>query len=538
GKARQGPEYPSTGTPRQFSILVSSGKPRLLMFFLLIISTLAPVTAKTNLTQCGAHVKGLLENNSLPLEDIYTGPVKRPLGRAPNAENPVLHLTFAACEKHCGSTPAFYSWEKSSDTITTWVLPLVSLILQAPFESNNIKQTTLLVFRWVGSPIVSMMCIFWNMKVTRKCALMVDMSIERDEYPLPTSSFAGLRDSLYLLSVINQYELNICEELEEHHMEEILRKALFDRRLGIQQARGRAAASIRRERRRGAVQVLVSLAWFLVAMIISIHKAFGDLGENSTAHNLALGLLVCWLPVLVAATIVDRNPMDSHYVRTKLNTFLRETVVIAVIPNVFPGVSEPKFFGEFAGQARVRWHSGAAHSIIRTLEATPGMARGWLERYTNTDELSTTSTTSGLLRFDRSQGWQMAAAFMMVFACSIGAFIVSYFTPTVGMGCRSGGYMIFGLNALGCLLMEMAAWVFLHSATKRRVAQWFLRLWEFINFCLLVCIIIAQTFGIYNNCHCKSSLWGGAGGYMDFESVQYYKSFNVEISWLLGTVIT
>ena len=493
------------------------------------------MTAKTNFTLCGERVKGLAKNNSLPLEDIYTGHVKGVLGPARNRTDPVLLVTFAACEKYCGVEPEFYGWGKASDTITTWVLPLVGLVLQAPFESNNFLQTMYVVFRWVGSPIVSMMCIFWNMKVTRKCAIMVEMSIKKDEYPPePEGSFAELRDSFYLLSVINQYELNT--KLWELHMETILRVGLFDKNPEIQQMRAKVAKSIRRERRRGAVQVLVSLAWFLVAMGISINKAFGELGEGATAHNLALGLLMSWLPVLMAATIVDRNPMDAHYVRAKLNKYFHGIGVVER-PNIFSEARKLDVLGEFAGQGRVRWHYGVAHSFLRTLEAMPGMERGWSEMYENTDQLSTTRTYFDLLRFDLSEVWQMSASFLMVCSCSLGAFFLSYYTPTVGLGCRSGGYMIFGLNATGCLIMEMAAWVFLYPGIGRRRAQWVLRICEFTNFCWLVYIIFAQTFGIYNSCRCKSSMWGGAGGYMDFEGVQYYKSYHIERSWMLGTLI-
>ncbi|CUS13980.1 unnamed protein product, partial [Tuber aestivum] len=517
---------------------VLAGKPRLLMLLLLLISTPLEATAKTDFGRCGALVKELAKNNSLPPEDIYTGPVKGPLGRLQNTENPVLLLTFAACEKHCGSTPAFYSWDKSSDTITTWVLPLMGLILQAPFESNRFQQTMFLLFRWVGSPMVSMMCILWNMKVTRKCATMVEMSVGENERPLPDSRFAGFRDSLYLLSVINQYELGIRPQLEERRVEEILRVALFDRRPEIEQMRSRVAASIRRERRRGVVQVLVSLAWFLVAMAISINKAFGDLGKNTTAHNLALGLLVSWFPVLVAATIVDRNPTDAHYVRAKLNKYLRGVMVTIHAPQTPPGVAETNFFRKFAGQGRVRWHFGVAHSILRTLEAMPRVGRrGLLDIYEQTNEL-VERTYSPLLSSDISQGWQMIYSFMMVCSCSMGAFLVSYSTPTVGLSCRSGGYTIFGLNAFGCMLMEMAAWALLRRDTQRRVAQWILRFCEFTNFCWLVYIIAAQTFGIYSSCRCMSSLWGGGGGYVDFESVQYYKSYGIELSWTMATFIT
>jgi hypothetical protein len=40
-----------------------------------------------------------------------------------------------------------------------------------------------------------------------------------------------------------------------------------------------------------------------------------------------------------------------------------------------------------------------------------------------------------------------------------GAFILSYFTPTVGLGCRSGGYTIFFCIAMGLIILEMTIWL-------------------------------------------------------------------------------
>ncbi|CUS13983.1 unnamed protein product, partial [Tuber aestivum] len=494
--------------------LVPSGNAILLMLLMLFLLLLIPiVAAEESIYHCGDRIKELATNGSLPEEDIYWGAVD---GLPSKAEYPVLLLTFAACEKHCGSGSTLHPWETTADTVTTWVLPLVGLVLQAPFESNNFRGTMLLVFRWLGSPIVSMMYIFWNIRVTRKCAIMADMSVGMGDHPRPPSGFSGLRDSLYLLSVVNQYQLNIWPGLREQDMEYILRVGLFDTGPEFQEMRGRVATNIRRERRRGTVQALVSLGWFLVALGISINKAFGDLGEDSSASNLALGLLVCWLPVLVAAAIVDRNPMDAGDVSAKLNECLR-SIVMAIPRELYipQGVTGNEILGGFAGQGRVHWHCGAASSILCTLEGLPDMGRGWLDIYENDHEL-TIAPSQRWQMIASSQGWQMTASFTLVCSCIIGAFILSYFTPTVGLGCRSAGYMIFGLNSFVCLFIEIGAWVFLPMGRRREAARWFLRLCEFTNFCWLMYIITAQTRGTYNNCRCKSSVWGG-GGYVDFE---------------------
>ena len=60
--------------------------------------------------------------------------------------------------------------------------------------------------RWAGSPIASIAYVLWNIKVTGKCAMMIDMSVKYDEYPPEDSDYGHMRDSLYILCVMNQCE--------------------------------------------------------------------------------------------------------------------------------------------------------------------------------------------------------------------------------------------------------------------------------------------------------------------------------------------
>lgn len=52
--------------------------------------------------------------------------------------------------------------------------------------------------------MASLSYVLWNIKVTSKCALMVDMATMYDEVPDQGSQFAQIRDSFYILSVMNQ----------------------------------------------------------------------------------------------------------------------------------------------------------------------------------------------------------------------------------------------------------------------------------------------------------------------------------------------
>lgn len=114
--------------------------------------------------------------------------------------------------------------------------------------------------------------------------------------------------------------------------EKLLRIALFSNTLRItskyrvvqtlMERRQSLAGTLRSTRKRGVVPVYISLAWFMFSLALSVEDAFGRLGDNQTAHNLALGLLLAWLPCFLIATIVDRNPVGADRVRGKLNEFL------------------------------------------------------------------------------------------------------------------------------------------------------------------------------------------------------------------------
>jgi hypothetical protein len=129
------------------------------------------------------------------------------------------------------------------------------------------------------------------------------------------------RDLFYVLSCINQFELPEGSRLRD--MLHVLIYGLFrplDRNNNQPGSRditvlrdllGALAYQLRMLRRRGVVPTLVSLGTFFIAFVFSIVLAFGDVGDNTTAHSLALGLLFSWMPLLVVFTIIDRNPVSA-----------------------------------------------------------------------------------------------------------------------------------------------------------------------------------------------------------------------------------
>lgn len=75
----------------------------------------------------------------------------------------------------------------------------------------------------------------------------------------------------------------------------------------------------------------------------------------------------------------------------------------------------------------------------------------------------------GLVWFDGRQFWQILSALVIVAGTGTGAFILSYFTPTVGLGCRSGGFAVFGIISLTLLIAEFFIWFYTSPIRKQHL---------------------------------------------------------------------
>lgn len=287
--------------------------------------------------------------------------------------------------------------------------------------------------------------------------------------------------------------------------------------------------------------------------------------------------MLAWFPVVILCSVVDRTPWATDEIRVRLNnllddvrtalldTELRETYmrkerrtqrdfqwIESLRSHSFLGSSG--FFTGFAGQGRLKFHYGIANPILTGIEEAyvAHKGRGWLG--TTPDETWQARTSlvlgpqqgtglEGLKYWDPRGIWEILCAITVVGGPVIGAFVISYYTPTVGFGCRSGGYTIFFMIAFGEAFFEGVVWWFIPEgvpSSKRADlgpeskssffrffqkcrANWkydprwifeivLLRPLEIANTAWLIYIIVAQTFGVYNNCFCQASTWAGGGG--------------------------
>lgn len=219
-----------------------------------------------------------------------------------------------------------------------------------------------------------------------------------------------------------------------------------------------------------------------------------------------MGLFMSWFPILILCSIIDRNPVASDDIQRKLNKMV-DLVCISLqdektrndyiasfndlphaqkmaywvdkITTKAPYIKDDYFCG-FAGQARTRFHYGAAHAILVDMEKAyiADHGRNWLaDAKEARAALVLGQVDHGFVWFDGRQLWQIFASIAIVGGTGVGAFILSFYTPTVGLGCRTGGYLVFFAIALGLLLLEILVWWFTSPLRKKekfhaRIQQW------------------------------------------------------------------
>lgn len=98
--------------------------------------------------------------------------------------NRQTQITYHGCVTLCGSGSDYYPWSIVSATLTTWILPILGTLLQAPFESNAFWRTVKATNRWVGSPMSSMAAILCDIDVSGRCALFGNLHIHLSQRSL------------------------------------------------------------------------------------------------------------------------------------------------------------------------------------------------------------------------------------------------------------------------------------------------------------------------------------------------------------------
>ncbi|KAF2666183.1 hypothetical protein BT63DRAFT_458547 [Microthyrium microscopicum] len=278
-------------------------------------------------------------------------------------------------------------------------------------------------------------------------------------------------------------------------------------------------------RRREMYPLVISIAWFIVAFIVGVYQSFGQLGNYTVAHSLAVGLLVSFLPVLVLLSVADRNPNGVERCTQLIERWMYN--VDAILEH-YIGLenSKPSWWTE---ETDIRLILG---EYISSLTGGESAIRA-------IDSKCLDQMPQEIRK--RRKSWWLCwiAGETIVNVAIFAAFTVTFNTPTIGFGCCALSYTLQAA-------LSTVSWIII--GISPRPAEWqrcISLLFNTISACFLILLMMFQTAGIYNSCFCQSSLigskfYGGLGhfgGYVQYASPAFYeKAYHVDRFWKSATV--
>ncbi|KAK7957748.1 hypothetical protein PG988_012596 [Apiospora saccharicola] len=532
--------------------------------------SLAAFVAATDFAECRKVVEQIQAtgNGSIPEGFIYEGPLQN--FRGTDAQRP-LTLTTDGCKYYCGTEPQYSGVIASFQIMTTWILPAIALMSQFPYESLSYKKwrNAEAFANWIGAPAAAITTTFWNIITIHDCAAKSALFTSPDESHRP-------KNALYILSCVNQYEYPRRKDMSEQDKRRdtaLLRGVLWpyvktdDARLSIRNRREKLenlnehlAFQLRLQRRKGVYPVYISILWFGISFAFSIVIAFAALGDNLTAHSLALGLLLSWIPIVVFASVVDRNPTSATRCRELIERwlynidreFVTDDVQLSANASHWRGRNwhlkadednkEAFSIGDFLGQGRRLRYCGVTDTVLGYI-TNPETADKYLDNLLDDPPQQNVGNKSISVhkRFQQdliARPWRWYATWLVAQAIvSTGSsmgFMVSFNTPTVGLGCRSLSYLVWWCCTI-------PSWVLL--GLQQEPHPWIRRAMVIPNFLAvggLFVIMIALSISRFDDCVCKSSRFGIGtgipGGYMDFENGEFYREhYGVSALWGAAT---
>ncbi|KAK0484981.1 hypothetical protein IW261DRAFT_871129 [Armillaria novae-zelandiae] len=456
---------------RHGSSYMFSTKHYRLVWVLLLISS--PVVASgVNFDNCSKEIRlgnygtdGLLDNDGNPI----------PADNASYATAVTLDLCYLACGR--GSEP--FSFPAFAQESSAWLVPWLALLSQLPFGANDLFENANYIIMAVGSPTLIIYSLALSAINTRWIGRLFDTAKRYPNRNYAARAFNALQHCCFYLEPSDDVLASIIVLPQNDAWWEELVKSLEARRLGW------------------TISAFFNLIWVLIAFILTIIDALNSPRQDSNASGQSIGLLWLWLYPVVVGWIVlspecDRRWLESQLLRTGGNA-----VIASDTPEIFdkcppnkhpislckPGTSCWKFPNDDIYRtlpifdfARVYWLNQVVLDYFQSYHsvAEKAHARGLVggngaiddkHRSGTKDVIVSLCYRETVLQYQGDSVWcrvlkASIAALAVQWGTTASGFVVIYFTPTKGLGCRSLCFLVYGLvSTVAWWCMIVSAWL-------------------------------------------------------------------------------
>ncbi|KAJ7449314.1 hypothetical protein FB451DRAFT_756169 [Mycena latifolia] len=409
-------------------------------------------------------------------------------------------ITYDLCLRACGSESEAFDWNIFSQQFTAWLLPYIALVSQLPFGAKTRLENLISMLLTVGSPTLAA----YSVALTVLNGHWIAERFAHLNYP-------NIRNAVRILSSLQQSSLQIDPDnsllasliILPENDEWWVELALWLNYVHT-----------------WSISAVASILWVIIAYLFTVADSFTGVMTYSTlnANGQAVGSVFLWLLPIVVAWLQISPKCD--YARVHQAIRRANAIAYVATPN-----GEPTLASNVSGKRAIslRYGAGDIHcdeqctapifNYARFLPWTlavedvyyafreasqksernqpvdfctswetgdkgmrvrPANRRGSLPQVVSYIEPAFKSLEPDPQDNPRRRwGPGVFSRFCIASVFALGltwgtigaAIMVSYFTPTRGIGCRAGSYVVYGVLSTVIWMMLVASSVLAHYST-------------------------------------------------------------------------
>ncbi|TFK65409.1 hypothetical protein BDN72DRAFT_900745 [Pluteus cervinus] len=485
-------------------------------------------------------------------------------------------LSYTYCKDVCGTSSEPFSWSDFSQQFSAWLLPWLALLSNLPFSAHDIIDDVRSMVLTVGSPMLAAyslaVTVINSRWLTRQLAKYQKHSGKK---PIKTliEVLTRIQQCPVKFLKFDQLETSLSP-IDEEWWEDMLA------RLSVGHTWSISAAT--------------SVGWVIIAYIFTVVDSLtstNNIDQSVNSAGQGVGSLWLWLLTIVVGWL-QFSPKTTAENMTKADE--------APLPRPVDG-KQPKKVFEFrprtAGSAlrRDEYRIPPVFNYSRVLPWAADVmkveaALRRIEEKANPSSEAEKVVSDPLLPVDASPVYSiwkcgilpnMAAASFFAFVLQWGttgsAIIVSVFTPTVGLGCRSFSFLIYGVVSTVIWLLFVTSSILTYIAVQKarqtteykltgdyedpkyptqfkdslRKDRWYrvtrksavylrraAKLLAWLNAAWIMSVCFFQFTNFYDRCYCNSSVLG-LGTRFGYSVIEYTMDDkrSMRKAWTGGVVV-
>jgi hypothetical protein len=458
---------------------VSPAKSTILLAWLVFA---AHLVAGVDLAACNANLQQRLDNGTISPND----PIFFFNGTSFMSEKNKLQLTINGCRANC-PRPDFDIYGDMFPRLLTWLVPALLLIGNLHIPRIGTMNRILVILHFIGDPIDSTWSLLTKAEIwNRFYAIAL-----RHTPPGPEKEHSARA----LAALFSAYEelagdmASVRERFDAIIAESAVRLSREDLDYIIMESAEELVDSRSNEVLRTSL-VILNYCWTVLGALV---PEIGGAQTSQPGGRIGTAMYLSWLVtvVLLSNTLsgfVSRRTclrIMERYCRT-LKGSSRDTHIFSNSPQIPP--TSPFLFAKNRGIPTIQAQPGEGVDVI---DAQPW--NGSVYSYQPKKRLlsSSASTDKGSLHL-------LLLSMAPIFAAATPAFVIIWFTPTIGLGCRT--LWVVG-NTMGLLVSPALTWI-IQRVSYGKYAWYFTVVKDALIGIPSVTIIILSSIGLFNTCWC------------------------------------